>query len=55
MAIPADVRKKMVAAIPLGRMGDTRGGRRLGRLPVSDSSTYLTGEVIVIGGGRSLA
>ncbi len=55
MAIPSDVRKKMVDAIPLGRMGEPEEVADLAAFLVSDSSTYLTGEVIVVGGGRSLA
>ncbi|HEX2370908.1 MAG TPA: SDR family oxidoreductase [Acidimicrobiia bacterium] len=55
MAIPAEVREKMVAAVPLGRMGTPEEVADLAAFLVSDSSSYLTGEVIVIGGGRSLA
>ncbi len=55
MAIPADVREKMVDAIPLERMGTPEEVAELAAFLVSDSSSYLTGEVIVIGGGRSLA
>jgi 3-oxoacyl-[acyl-carrier protein] reductase len=55
MAIPAEVREKMIETIPLGRMGTPEEVADLAAFLVSDSSSYLTGEVIVIGGGRSLA
>jgi NAD(P)-dependent dehydrogenase (short-subunit alcohol dehydrogenase family) len=55
MAIPAEVREKMIESIPLGRMGTPDEVADLAAFLVSDSSSYLTGEVIVIGGGRSLA
>ncbi len=55
MAIPAEVLEKMVVAVPLGRMGTPEEVADLAAFLVSDSSSYLTGEVIVIGGGRSLA
>jgi 3-oxoacyl-[acyl-carrier protein] reductase len=55
MAIPAAVREKMIETIPLGRMGTPEEVADLAVFLVSDSSSYVTGEVIVIGGGRSLA
>jgi 3-oxoacyl-[acyl-carrier protein] reductase len=55
MAIPVEVREKMIDTIPLGRMGTPEEVADLAAFLVSDSSSYLTGEVIVIGGGRSLA
>jgi NAD(P)-dependent dehydrogenase (short-subunit alcohol dehydrogenase family) len=55
MAIPAEVRAKMIETIPLGRMGTPEEVADLAAFLVSDSSSYLTGEVIVIGGARSLA
>jgi len=53
MAIPQDVREKMVAAIPLGRMGDAAEVADL--VAYLAGPGYITGEVIVIGGGRSLS
>lgn len=53
MAIPEEIRQKMVDNIPLGRMGEPA--------EVADLATwllrpgYITGHVFVIGGGRSLA
>jgi NAD(P)-dependent dehydrogenase (short-subunit alcohol dehydrogenase family) len=55
MAIPEDVRDKMVSAIPLERMGTPDEVANLVWFLLTPLSGYLTGEVIVIGGGRSLA
>lgn len=55
MAIPAEVRDKMVAAIPLGRMGLPEEVAEAVAFLASDDSAYITGEVITIGGGRSLS
>lgn len=52
MAIPAEVREKMVAAIPLGRMG--RPDEVAEVIAFLASASFITGEVIVIGGGRGL-
>jgi len=55
MAIPEDVRDKMVSAIPLERMGTPDEVANLVWFLLTPLSAYLTGEVIVVGGGRSLA
>jgi NAD(P)-dependent dehydrogenase (short-subunit alcohol dehydrogenase family) len=54
LAIPAEVRERMIAGIPLGRMGEPAEVAELVAFLCSDRSSYITGEVIVIGGGRSL-
>lgn len=54
MAIPAEVREKMVAAIPLGRMGRPEEVAELIAFLASEAASFITGEVIVIGGGRGL-
>jgi 3-oxoacyl-[acyl-carrier protein] reductase len=54
MAIPVEVREKMVAAIPLGRMGLPEEVAETVAFLASDASAYITGEVIAVGGGRSL-
>lgn len=55
MAIPAEVREKMVSAIPLGRMGQPEEVAETVAFLASDDSAYITGEVIAVGGGRSLS
>lgn len=55
LGIPEDVREKMVAAIPLERMGDVAEVAELVAFLGSDRASYITGEVVIIGGGRSLS
>lgn len=54
MAIPAEVRDRMVAAIPMGRLGLPEEVAETVAFLASDGAAYITGEVITIGGGRSL-
>ena len=53
MAIPVEVRDKMVAAIPMQRMGTPEEVADL--VAFLAGASYVTGEVITIGGGRSLS
>jgi 3-oxoacyl-[acyl-carrier protein] reductase len=53
MGIPDEIRRRMVAAIPLDRMGSPEEVAELAAFLGSDRSSYITGQVIVIGGGRS--
>ena len=55
MAIPEEVRDKMVSAIPMGRMGLPEEVAETVAFLASDDSAYITGEVITVGGGRSLS
>ncbi|HEU4749442.1 MAG TPA: SDR family oxidoreductase [Acidimicrobiia bacterium] len=55
MGIPDDVRTKMIDAIPVARMGRPEEVAELVAFLASDASSYITGEVLVIGGGRSLS
>jgi 3-oxoacyl-[acyl-carrier protein] reductase len=54
LAIPDDIRSRMVDAIPLGRMGEPAEVADLVAWLVADPG-YVTGHVFVVGGGRSLA
>jgi NAD(P)-dependent dehydrogenase (short-subunit alcohol dehydrogenase family) len=55
MGIPEDIREKMVAAIPLERMGTPDEIANTVWWLLTPLSSYITGEVIVVGGGRSLS
>jgi NAD(P)-dependent dehydrogenase (short-subunit alcohol dehydrogenase family) len=55
LAIPEDIRDKMVAAIPLDRMGTPEEIANTVWWLLTPLSSYITGEVIVVGGGRSLS
>jgi NAD(P)-dependent dehydrogenase (short-subunit alcohol dehydrogenase family) len=54
MAIPDEIREKMVSAIPLQRMGTPDEIANTVWFLLSPLSSYITGEVLVVGGGRSL-
>ena len=53
-AIPDEIREKMIAAIPLGRMGEPQEIANAVWYLLSPESSYITGHVLVVGGGRSL-
>jgi len=55
MTIPDEVREKMIANIPAGRMGQPEEVAELVSFLASPSASYITGQVFVIGGGRSLS
>jgi NAD(P)-dependent dehydrogenase (short-subunit alcohol dehydrogenase family) len=52
--IPDDVTERMLAAIPLGRMGEPSEIADAVAWLCSPESSYMTGQVVVVGGGRSL-
>ena len=54
MGIPDDIREKMIASIPLDRMGTPREIANAVFFLLSPQSSYITGHVLVVGGGRSL-
>lgn len=55
MTIPEKVLDKMVAAIPMDRMGRPEEAADAVWFLLTPLSSYITGEVLVVGGGRSLA
>ena len=52
--IPDDVIARMISAIPLGRMGLPSEIAEVVAWLSSPASSYVTGQVVVVGGGRSL-
>ena len=55
LTIPEDVLEKMVAAIPLDRMGTPDEIANVVWFLLTPLSSYITGHVVVVGGGRSLS
>lgn len=55
LAIPEDVLEKMVSAIPMGRMGSPDEIANVVWFLLTPLSSYMTGHVLVVGGGRSLS
>ena len=55
MAIPEDVLDRMVSAIPMGRMGTPDEIANVVWFLLTPLSSYITGHVVVVGGGRSLS
>ena len=55
MAIPDDVLDKMISAIPLERMGTPEEIANVVWFLLTPMSSYVTGHVVVVGGGRSLS
>jgi 3-oxoacyl-[acyl-carrier protein] reductase len=53
-AVPADVRERMLASIPLGRGGTPQDIANVVAFLASESASYITGQVIFVCGGRSL-
>jgi 3-oxoacyl-[acyl-carrier protein] reductase len=55
LAMPEKVRTKMIASIPMGRMGEPREIADTVAALASPAMAYVTGQVVVACGGRSLA
>lgn len=49
--LPEDVRKKMLSAIPMGRLGEPADVANVVLFLAGDASSYLTGQVITVSGG----
>ncbi len=54
MAIPEEVRKKIVEDIPVGRLGDPSEVARAVAFLTSDDAGYLTGSNLAINGGQHM-
>jgi len=54
LGMPPEVLQRLVAAVPMGRMAKPSEIADLVAFLVSDQSSYVTGGVHIIGGGRSL-
>ena len=55
MGIPEEIREKMISAIPLDRMGRPEEVANVVWFLLTPLSSYVTGHVVVVGGGRSLS
>jgi NAD(P)-dependent dehydrogenase (short-subunit alcohol dehydrogenase family) len=55
LAMPDHVREKMIAGIPMGRMGEPQEIAETVAALASPAMAYVTGQVVVACGGRSLA
>ena len=54
-AIPEEILDKMISAIPLARMGTPDEVANVVWFLLTPLSSYITGHVVVVGGGRSLS
>jgi 3-oxoacyl-[acyl-carrier protein] reductase len=53
-AIPEDARRQMLELTPLGRFGEPEDVARAVRFLCSDDAAFVTGEVLVVGGGLGM-
>jgi len=53
-AIPEDARQQMLGLTPLGRFGEPEDVARAVRFLSSDDASFITGEVLVVGGGLGM-
>jgi 3-oxoacyl-[acyl-carrier protein] reductase len=50
-AIPQDAREKMIASIPMKRLGKPEDVANVALFFASDASSYITGQVLPLDGG----
>jgi 3-oxoacyl-[acyl-carrier protein] reductase len=53
-AIPEEAQEQMLGLTPLGRFGDPEDVARAVRFLCSDEAAFITGEVLVVGGGLGM-
>jgi 3-oxoacyl-[acyl-carrier protein] reductase len=53
-AIPEEAKTKMLELTPLGRFGDPEDVARAVRFLCSDDASFITGEVLLVGGGLGM-
>jgi 3-oxoacyl-[acyl-carrier protein] reductase len=49
--LPEDVKKKILASVPIGRMGKPEDIANAVKFLVSDDASYITGQVLAVNGG----
>jgi 3-oxoacyl-[acyl-carrier protein] reductase len=53
-AIPEEAQRQMLGLTPLGRFGEPQDVARAVRFLSSDDASFITGEVVVVGGGLGM-
>jgi 3-oxoacyl-[acyl-carrier protein] reductase len=53
-AIPEEAQRQMLGLTPLGRFGDPEDVARAVRFLCSDDASFITGEVLIVGGGLGM-
>jgi 3-oxoacyl-[acyl-carrier protein] reductase len=53
--LPEDLKNKMLAAIPLGKLGTPQDIAKVCLFLASDESSYITGQTITVDGGMVMA
>jgi acetoacetyl-CoA reductase len=53
-AVPEHVLEKIVAKVPVGRLGQAREIARAVQFLVDDDASYITGSVISVNGGMDM-